>query len=86
MANHVPYYLPQALKKILPPLANEVITLIKDTALAQVIGVVELFAIIKIAVVRDFVIYPFAIAAAFYLATTQIVTKLFARLEKYYDY
>jgi polar amino acid transport system permease protein len=78
--------LPQATKKILPPLANEVITLVKDTALAQVIGVLELFAAVKITVVRDFVLYPFAVAAAFYLIFTHVMTKLFARLEKHYGY
>lgn len=78
--------LPQAIKKVLPPLANEVITLVKDTTLAQVVGVVELFATVKITVVREFVIYPFVVAAIFYLIFTQLITKLFIRLEKYYAY
>ncbi len=78
--------LPQAIKKILPPFANEVITLVKDTTLAQIIGVIDMFAAVKITVVRDFVIYPFAAAAAFYLVFTQFITKLFERLEKYYAY
>ncbi|MBU0744759.1 MAG: amino acid ABC transporter permease [Gammaproteobacteria bacterium] len=76
--------LPQAIKKILPPLANEIITLVKDTTLAQVVGVVELFATVKVTVIRDFVIYPFIIAALFYLMFTQIITKLVAVLERYY--
>ncbi|MDR1057599.1 MAG: amino acid ABC transporter permease [Coxiellaceae bacterium] len=78
--------LPQAIKKILPPLSNEVINLIKDTTLAQSIGVVEMFATLKVTVIRDFVIYPFIVAAGFYLVFTQLITKLFARLEKYYAY
>jgi len=78
--------LPQAIKKILPPFANEVITLVKDTTLAQVIGVIDMFAAVKIVVVRDFVVYPFAAAATFYLAFTQLITKFFVKLEKYYAY
>ena len=78
--------LPQAIKKILPPFASEVITLVKDTTLAQVIGVVDMFAAVKIVVVRDFVIYPFIAASVFYLTFTQLITKLFLKLERYYAY
>lgn len=78
--------LPQAVKRILPPFANEVITLVKDTTLAQVIGVVDIFAAVKIAVIRDFVIYPFVAAAVFYLVFIQIITRFFAKLERYYEY
>jgi polar amino acid transport system permease protein len=78
--------LPQTIKRILPPIGNEVISLIKDTSLAQVIGVVEIFTVVKITATRDFVIYPFLIAAVFYLLMTYIFTRIFMSLEKYYNY
>jgi len=78
--------LPQTTKIVLPSIGNEVITLIKDTSLAQVIGISEIFTLIKIAATRDFVIYPFLIAATFYLCMTHIFTKFFNFLEKRYAY
>ncbi|HBC71667.1 MAG TPA: amino acid ABC transporter permease [Coxiellaceae bacterium] len=78
--------LPQTLKRVLPPIGNEVVTLIKDTSLAQVIGIVEVFTIVKITAAREFVIYPFLIAATFYLIMTYIFTKVFDALEKHYAY
>ena len=78
--------LPQTIKRILPPIANEVITLIKDTSLAQVIGVLELFSMVKIAAARDFAIYPFFVAAIFYLVMTYIITSIFEYLERRYSY
>jgi len=78
--------LPQGIKKVLPPLSNEVINLIKDTTLAQAIGVIEMFTTIKIIVARDFIVYPFVAAAIFYLIFTQLITKLFVKMEKYYAY
>ena len=49
--------LPQVIKRILPSLANEVITLVKDTALAQTIGVAELFRVAQNASAREFSTY-----------------------------
>ena len=46
--------LPQVVKRILPSLGNEVITLVKDTALAQTIGVAELFRVAQNASAREF--------------------------------
>lgn len=74
--------LPQAIKRVVPPISNEVINLIKDTSLAQVIGVMEIFSIVKITAARDFVIYPFLIATVFYLIMTYIFTRFFDYLEE----
>lgn len=78
--------LPQAIKRVLPPVSNEVIALIKDTSLAQIIGIIEIFSWVKITAARDFVLYPFLIAAIFYLLMTYLITNLFNRLESYYTY
>lgn len=78
--------LPQTIKIVLPALSNEFISLIKDTSLAQVIGIVEIFTLVKITASRDFVIYPFIVAAAFYLIMTLLITKIFEIMEKYYTY
>lgn len=73
--------LPQATKRVVPSISNEVINLIKDTSLAQVIGVMEIFSMVKITAARDFVIYPFLIATIFYLIMTYIFTRFFNYLE-----
>jgi len=57
--------LPQVVKRVLAPVSNEAITLVKDTALVYVIGVGELLRATKIAVSRDAVTSPFIVAAIF---------------------
>ncbi|AJA45192.1 amino acid ABC transporter permease [Frischella perrara] len=76
--------LPQMVKKILPPLSNETITLIKDTSLVYVLALQDLMRIAYQLVKRDFDLSPFFIAAVFYLAMTLILTMLYQKLEKYY--
>ncbi|MBX4133522.1 amino acid ABC transporter permease [Frischella sp. Ac48] len=76
--------LPQMIKKILPPLCNETITLIKDTSLVYVLALQDLMRIAYQLVKRDFDLSPFFIAAVFYLVMTLILTMLYQRLEKYY--
>ncbi|MDR3324397.1 MAG: amino acid ABC transporter permease, partial [Spirochaetaceae bacterium] len=66
--------LPQFVKRILPAMGNEVITLVKDTALAQVIGVAELFHYARSASSRDFSTIPIFIAGLFYLTMNWIVS------------
>lgn len=73
---------PQALKVVSPPICNEYIVLIKDTALVSVIGMEELLRATKEIVARDFNMLPFFVAAAIYLAITAFFTAVFARLEK----
>lgn len=78
--------LPQVLKNILPPMSNEFITLVKDTSLAQVIGVVELLQTTSDWVSSAVSMMPFAIAAVFYLIMNAVVTRCFTLLEKHYAY
>lgn len=78
--------LPQVVKGILPPMGNEVITLVKDTSLAQVIGVVELLKITSDWVSSAVSMVPFAIAGVFYLVMNSIVTRAFSATEKHYAY
>ena len=78
--------LPQVIKKILPALGNEVITLVKDTALAQTIGVSELFRVAQNAASRMFSTMPIFVAGVFYFVMNYIVSKLFDFFEKKLSY
>jgi polar amino acid transport system permease protein len=74
--------LPQVVKRILPATANETITLVKDTALAQTIGVAELFRVAQNASARHFSTTPIFIAGAFYFVMNWAVSHLFLRAER----
>ena len=74
--------LPQVVKRILPATANETITLVKDTALAQTIGVAELFRVAQNASARQFSTMPIFIAGAFYFVMNWVVSELFLRAER----
>ena len=78
--------LPQVIKTILPSLGNEVITLVKDTALAQTIGVAELFRVAQTASAREFSTVPIFIAGIFYFIMNYIVSRLFVLGEKKLSY
>lgn len=78
--------LPQVFKRILPATGNEVITLVKDTALAQTIGVSELFRAAQNAASRETSTIPIFIAGVFYFIMNWIVSAVFTRLEKKMDY
>jgi polar amino acid transport system permease protein len=78
--------LPQVVKRILPASGNELITLVKATALAQVIGVAELFKAAHTAAARDFSTTPIFMAGLFYLAMNWAVTVAFTRFEKRLSY
>ena len=77
--------LPQTFKRVLPPVANEAITLVKDTALIVVLGIGDILRNSKEIVARDFTISPFIIAALIYLAMNYLVVLFFKRLEKRYS-
>lgn len=77
---------PQVIKRIIPSTANEVITLVKDTALAQTIGVAELFRVAQNASARQFSTMPIFIAGLFYFTMNWVVSSGFARLEKKLSY
>ncbi|GAB2898521.1 amino acid ABC transporter permease [Uliginosibacterium flavum] len=76
--------LPQMVKRILPPVSNETITLIKDTSLIYVLAMNDLLRAARGIVQRDFTTTPFIVAAAFYLAMTLVLTWGFQYLEKRY--
>ena len=78
--------LPQMIKIVLPSVANEVITLVKDTSLVYVVGLGELLRAGKIASNRDASLVPLIMAGVFYLALTGILTVVFQKLEKRYAY
>ncbi len=67
-------------------MGNEVITLVKDTALAQVIGVAELFRAAQNAASREFSTMPIFIAGIFYFVMNWAVSAIFVRMEKKLDY
>lgn len=78
--------LPQVVKRIVPPMGNEVITLVKDTALVSVIGVVELLRTAQTHSSRLFSTTPIFIAGVFYFLMNWVVTAVFIHLEKKLDY
>lgn len=78
--------LPQVIKRILPPISNEVITLVKDTALVQVLGISELFRVAKNESSRVFSTTPIFIAGVFYFMMNWLVTKILHVTEKKLDY
>lgn len=78
--------LPQVAKRILPPMGNEIITLVKDTALVYIIAMNDLLKEAKIAALRDVSIMPFIVAAVFYLVMTGLLTKLFNVIERKFAY
>jgi len=76
--------LPQTVKRVLPPVANEAITLVKDTALVVVLGIGEILRNSKEVVSRDFTISPFVVAGLIYLVLNYGLVWAFNRLEKRY--
>jgi polar amino acid transport system permease protein len=76
--------LPQVIKRILPPVSNETITLVKDTSLIYVLAMNDLLRAARGIVQRDFTTTPFVVAAAFYLGMTLVLTWGFQRMEKRY--
>ena len=78
--------LPQVIKRILPSVTNEVITLVKDTSLAFVVAVAEMFTIAKQIASSQTTMMPFVIAAAFYYIFNLIVAIVMDRVEKKLDY
>lgn len=78
--------LPQSTKVILPPLGNEAITLVKDTALCSVIAVQEILRNTHVVSARDYAPQAYIIAAGIYLLMTFVVVQFFRYLEKRYSY
>ena len=75
----------QVIKRIVPPISNEVITLVKDTALVRVISVYELIWMGE-TFIKKGMIWPLFYTAVFYLAVNGILTLLFGWFERKLDY
>ena len=78
--------LPQVAKRVVPASANEVITLVKDTSLAQVIAVTELFALAKKQQAAYASIYPLFVAGVFYYIANLLLSMFFAYVERKLNY
>ena len=70
----------------LPAVANESVTLVKDTALLYAVAVPELLHFAQTAVNRDFTIVPFFIAGVIYLIMTLLLTMLFKWIERRFTF
>ena len=77
---------PQMVKRILPPVTNEIITLIKDTSLAFAIGVLEMFTLAKQIASAEKSMIPFVAAAAFYYIFNAVVAWAMERFERKLSY
>lgn len=77
--------LPQTMKAVLPPIVNEAITLVKDTALASVLPIVELMKATNSCVNRMTNMTPFVFAAMLYLIMTFVLTIIAGKLEKHFS-
>ena len=74
----------QVVKRIIPPMSNEIITLVKDTALANSIGIVEI--ILQAKLFTQQAIWPLFYSGAFYLIFVGVLTLLFGFIEKKLSY
>ena len=78
--------LPQVIKRILPPVTNETITLVKDTSLAFVLAQAEMFTMAKQIAAKETNIMPLMIAGVFYYLFNLIVATVMERIEKSLNY
>ena len=77
--------LPQVVKRIMAPMSNEVITLVKDTSLARIISVYEIIWAGE-SFIKKGLLWPLFYTGAFYLLFNGILTLLFGRIEKKLNY
>lgn len=76
----------QVVKRIVPPMSNEIITLVKDTSLARIIAVYELIWAGQTFIKSAGIIWPLFFTGVFYLAFSGILTLLFGYIEKKLNY
>ena len=76
----------QMIKRIVPPMSNEIITLVKDTSLARIISVQELTVMGENFMKSEGIIWPLFYTGVFYLIFVGILTILFNYIEKKLDY
>lgn len=78
--------LPQVVKRIMPSVTNEVITLVKDTSLAFTLAYQEVFSLAKQISASQTSFMPFLIAGVFYFVANYVVEFVMSRIEKALDY
>lgn len=78
--------LPQVMKRILPPVTNETITLVKDTSLSMVLSIVEMFTAAKQIAASETTIMPLMIAGLFYYIFNLVVALGMEQIEKKLSY
>lgn len=78
--------LPQVIKRIMPAMGNEIITLVKDTSLAFVLGIAEMFTIAKQVANSQVTMLPYIIAALIYWGICLLIEYGLGRFEKKLDY
>ena len=77
---------PQMVKRVLPPVTNEVITLVKDTSLAFVLTYEEMFTVAKQIAAAQTTIMPLFVAGVFYFIFNAVVAFVMERIEKKLSY
>ena len=78
--------LPQVIKRILPPITNETITLVKDTSLASVLAFAEMFALAKQIAASETSVVPLMVAGLFYYIFNLVVATGMEKLEEAMNY
>ena len=78
--------LPQVIKRVLPAITNEMVTLVKDTSLAFSLAYMEMFTIAKQIAAKETTFVPFAVAAIFYFIFNWLVSTGMTRLEEKLNY
>ena len=86
MQTYFKIIMPQVVKRVLPSVSNEIITLVKDTSLAQVLSVAEMFTAASAAASRQVSVVPFIVAGAFYYGMNLIIEALLNGVEKSMSY
>lgn len=76
----------QVIKRVIPPMSNEIITLVKDTSLARIIAVYEVIWSAQVYIKSAGLIWPLFYTGAFYLIFNGLLTIIFRKLEKKLDY
>lgn len=78
--------MPQVIKRIVPPVANETITLVKDTSLAYTLSVIEMFTLTKQIAAAETSMMPFVVAGIFFYIFNLVVAVTFEYIEKKLSY
>ncbi len=78
--------LPQVIKRILPAMGNEIIMLVKDTSLAYVLTIAEMFSAAKALAAKEVSMVPYVVAALIYWAACLIIEFFLNKIEKKLNY